>query len=87
MSTLHGKIAFAKIAAVAAEAQPPPSGKSQQRMLAWLVADAGGATALLGHADATLAGKRLDYQAKRVRQSLQAAADQASTDSPQARLA
>ena len=50
------------IPALAVHTQPPPSGKSQLRMLAWLVADARGARVLLDKADAAKAGKRLDYQ-------------------------
>ena len=46
------------IKAVVTEAQAPPSGKAQLRMLAWLVADARGARVMLGKADADVAGKR-----------------------------
>ena len=68
------------INAVAAEAQPTPSGKSLLRILAWLVADARGAVELLDKADAAKAGKRLDYQAKRIRESLAEATWQAETE-------
>jgi len=68
------------INAVAAEAQPTPSGKSLLRILAWLVADARGARVLLDKADAEKAGKRLDYQAQRVRESLAEATRIAETE-------
>ena len=45
------------LAAAAAQVQQPPSGKAQQRLLAWLLADARGATALLDKEDAQVAGK------------------------------
>ena len=70
-------IASDVIKAVATEAQPPPSGKAQLRLLAWLVADARGAAVLLDKADAAVAGKRLEYQAQRVRQSLTLATETA----------
>ena len=48
---------------VAAEQQPPPSGKARYRLLAWTVADARGAAELLSKATAEKVGKRLEAQA------------------------
>ena len=63
-------VASDAVAAVAAEVQPPPSGKAQLRLLAWLAADARGANAVLDNATAWKAGKRIDYQAQAVRAAL-----------------
>ena len=49
-------------------------------MLAWVVADARGARVLLDKADAAKAGKRLDYQAQRVREQLAQATRVAETE-------
>ena len=48
---------------VAAEKQPPPSGKARYRLLAWVVADARGASQPLAPAVAEKVGKRLEAQA------------------------
>ena len=56
-------VAAAAVEAVVAQQQPRPSGKAQYRLLAWTVADARGATAVLDKALAETVGKRLDRQA------------------------
>lgn len=61
------------VAAVAAAAQPKPSGKAQLRLLAWVVADARGARVAMEKPLAETVGKRLDRQADKVRDDLQAA--------------
>ena len=69
-------VASDAVAAVAAQVQPPPSGKGQLRLLAWVVADARGATIPLERSLAETVGKRLAAQAQRVRGQLaQPAAD------------
>ena len=73
-------VASDTINAVVTEVQPLPSGKAQLRLLAWLVADARGASMLLDKAEAALAGKRLDYQAQRVRDSLAHATETAKVE-------
>ena len=57
---------------VMAKQQPRPSGKAQFRLLAWMVADARGATTLLEKALAETVGKRLDRQAQKVRGDISA---------------
>ena len=58
------------VAAVAAEVAPRPSGKALLRLLAWVVADARGATVALEKVLAETVGKRLDRQAQKVRAEL-----------------
>ena len=58
------------VAAVAAEVAPRPSGKALLRLLAWVVADARGATVALEKLLAETVGKRLDRQAQKVRTEL-----------------
>ena len=60
-------VAKATIWHVAAQQQPPPSGAARYRLLAWVVADARGATAPLLPATALKVGKRLEAQAVKVR--------------------
>lgn len=60
-------LAVDAVEAVVAEQQPRPSGKAQFRLLAWMVADARGATTLLDKPLAETVGKRLDRQAQKVR--------------------
>ena len=55
----------------------PISGKAQLRLLAWVVADARGAIVPLEKALAETVGKRLDRQAKNVRDTVAAASEQA----------
>ena len=55
------------VEAVVSEQQPRPSGKAQFRLLAWVVADARGATMPLDKTLAVTVGKRLDRQAQKVR--------------------
>ena len=76
-------VASDAVASVTADAQPPLSGKAKFRLLAWLVADARGATVPLEKALAETVGKRLDRQAQKVRGDLAAAvalAEQARAD-------
>ena len=68
------------VAAVATEVQPPPSGKALLRLLAWLAADARGATTVLDKATAFKVGKRMDYQAQSVRAALRQATCTANED-------
>eukprot|EP00966_Prymnesium_polylepis_P199371 4619935-Prymnesium_polylepis.1 len=63
-------VASDAISTVAAEVQPQPSGKALLRLLAWVVADARGASVSLDKALAETVGKRLDRQAQRVRAQL-----------------
>ena len=64
-------IAADAVKAVVEQHQPQPSGKAQYRLLAWTVADARGATALLDKPLAETVGKRLDRQAQKVFADLQ----------------
>ena len=67
-------VASDAVATVAAEVQPRPSGKSLLRLLAWIVADARGASTVLDKLLAETVGKRLDRQAQKVRSTLARAA-------------
>lgn len=60
-------VAFEVAATVGAEATPKLSGSAEQRLLAWLVADARGATVVLDPPSAERVGKRLKKQALKVR--------------------
>ena len=61
-------VAEEAVASVCAAVLPtPPSLASQQRLLAWVVADTRGATTLLEKPLALVVGKRLEARAKRVR--------------------
>ena len=63
-------VASDAVATVAAEQPRPPSGKSLLRLLAWIVADARGASTVLDKLLAETVGKRLDRQAQKVRTTL-----------------
>ena len=63
-------VASDAVATVAAEQPRPPSGKSLLRLLAWIVADARGASTVLDKLLAETVGKRLDRQAQKVRSTL-----------------
>ena len=65
-------VAVDVVEAVVTKQQPRPSGRAQFRLLAWTVADARGAAAPLDRAVAEAVGKRLDRQAKRVRDAMKA---------------
>ena len=65
-------VAVDVVEAVVTKQQPRPSGRAQFRLLAWTVADARGAAAPLDMAVAEAVGKRLDRQAKRVRDAMKA---------------
>ena len=67
-------VASDAVATVAAEQPRPPSGKSLLRLLAWIVADARGASTVLDKLLAETVGKRLDRQAQKVRSTLARAA-------------
>jgi hypothetical protein len=56
-----------KAVASSEEHDPPVSGKDMYRLLAWVLADARGATETLDKALAETVGKRLDRQAQKVR--------------------
>jgi chemotaxis protein histidine kinase CheA len=58
--------------------QPKPSGRARLRLLAWLVADARGATVPLDKALAETVGKRLEKQAQKVRDDCAAASERAA---------
>ena len=66
------------VAAVAAAASPPLTGKATLRLFAWAVADARGATTPLEKALADTVGKRLEKQAQKVRDTLAAASHHAA---------
>ena len=66
------------VTSVAAEASPALTGKATLRLLAWVVADARGATTPLDKALAETVGKRLDKQAQKVRETLAAASAEAA---------
>jgi len=70
-------VASDAVAAVASEVQPKPSGRALVRLLAWVVADARGATMALDKALAETVGKRLDRQAQKVRAQLACATREA----------
>ena len=71
-------VASDAVAAVAAAASPPLSGKAKLRLLAWVLADARGAGQPLDRALAETVGKRLEKQAQKVRDILAAASAHAS---------
>jgi hypothetical protein len=67
-------VAFDVVARIAVEAKPKPlSGAAEQRLLAWLIADARGATIVLDPPSAERAGKRLKKQALKVHTDMDAA--------------
>ena len=76
-------VASDAVTSVATQASPSLSGKAMQRLLAWVVADARGAGRPMEKELAETVGKRLDKQARKVRETLAAA----SADAAQAREA
>ena len=81
-------IADEAVASVCAGVQPkPPSLAAKQRLLAWVVADARGATVALEKPLALTVGKRLERQAQKVRADLAAAASEAAAARDAARSA
>ena len=80
-------VADGVVAAVVAEQpEPRPSGREQQRLLAWAVADARGATGIDRNLALTV-GKRLQRQAQNVQNALAAAAADAEEKRKSARAA
>ena len=80
-------VASDAVTAVAAAALPALSGKATLRLLAWVVADARGATTPLEKALAETVGKRLKKQAQKVRETLAAATADAAEARESARAA
>ena len=80
-------VASNAVTAVAAETVPLLSGKATLRLLAWVVADARGATTPLEKALAETVGKRLEKQAQKVRETLAAATADAAEARESARAA
>jgi hypothetical protein len=80
-------VASDAVSAVATGASPPLSGKAALRLLAWVVADARGATTPLEKALADTVGKRLEKQAQKVRETLAAATAEAAEAREAARTA
>jgi hypothetical protein len=74
----HILIAYGIVTGIAAEMKL--SGAAEQRLLAWLMADARGATIVLDPPSADRAGKRLKKQALKVRADLDAAPLWAATE-------
>ena len=66
-------VATDAVAAMAAAQKPPPAGNVLLRLLAWVVADARGATVAMENKLALTVGKRLDRQAQKVRIAIAAA--------------
>ena len=80
-------VASDAVTAVAAATLPALSGKATLRLLAWVVADARGATTPLEKALAETVGKRLEKQAQKVRETLAAATADAAEARESARAA
>ena len=72
---------------IVSEEAPQLSGKAQLRLLAWLLADARGATTPIDKKLAETVGKRLDAQVKRVRSAIEQARSLAEQQRAEARAA
>ncbi|MDC0526019.1 hypothetical protein OAO87_03375 [bacterium] len=81
-------VALEVASAVGAEVKPKPlSGTAEHRLLAWMVADARGATVVLDPPSAERVGKRLKKQALKVRDDLAAVPDWAESERASTRAA
>ena len=80
-------VASDAVASATADVQPALSGKAKLRLLAWVVADARGATVPLEKALAETVGKRLERQAQKVRGETAAASARALQQRTDARSA